>query len=317
MSKEINLISSSLSFLNYPSISPMSLKDYDIGIIGVPSELGTTEMPGCRYGPREIRIASQQYTGHLSEQKKDLSDAWIGDLGDLEVIQGRPIYFVETAQKVFGQLAEYKKTLAFLGGDHLMTFCSVSGLRKELIHPPAILWIDAHLDFDDEYPSGVKYSHATVLKRLSDLKCIDSGNSVVLGYRGYASRAIAEKRASEAGINIFSMQNMRKQSFSSVLEQTIKFLSEAPAIYVSVDIDALDCAYAPGTGVHEPGGFAPWELLEVIRSLNTLKTKIIGVDVVEVNPLRDPTGSTCSIAAIILLELLGVALNTYSHKKKE
>ncbi|MFX1534361.1 MAG: arginase family protein [Promethearchaeota archaeon] len=310
MSKEINLISSSLSFLNYPSISSDSLEDYEMGIIGVPSELGTTEMPGCRYGPREIRIATQQYTGYLSGQKKDISDAWIGDLGDLKVIQGRPKYFLETAQKVFRQLAKYKKTLAVIGGDHLTTFCSVSGLRKELNDPPAILWIDAHLDFDDEYPSGVKYSHATVLKRLSDLKCIDSGNSVVIGYRGYASKATAEKGAIEAGINIFPMQNMRKQSFSLVLEQTTKILRRSPTIYVSVDIDALDCAYAPGTGVHEPGGFTPWELLEVIRSLNALKTKIIGVDVVEVNPLRDPTGSTCSIAAVTLLELLGVALKT-------
>lgn len=310
MSKEINLSSSSLSFLNYPSISSDSLENYDIGIIGVPSELGTTEMPGCRYGPREIRIASQQYTGYLSGQKKDVSNAWIGDLGDLEVIQGRPIYFVEIAQKIFRQLGKYKKTLALLGGDHLITFCSVSGLRKDMDQAPAILWIDAHLDFDDEYPSGVKFSHATVLKRLSDLKCINSGNSVALGYRGYASKATAEKQAIEAGINIFSMQDMRKQSFSSVLEQTTKILSETPTIYVSVDIDALDCAYAPGTGVHEPGGFTPWELLEVIRSLNALKTKIIGVDVVEVNPLRDPTGSTCSIAAVTLLELLGVALKT-------
>ncbi|MFX0091253.1 MAG: arginase family protein [Candidatus Hodarchaeota archaeon] len=310
MFERSNLIPSSLSFLCYPSIKPESLEHYEGGIIGIPSDLGATQMSGSRYAPHEIRIASQQYTGYLSAQKKNISEAWIGDLGNLDVNTCQStIAFVKTAQSTFQTLAQYQKPLISIGGDHLTTYCAVSGLKEELKNPPAILWLDAHLDFDDEYPTGVKYSHATVLRRLKDSKCMDPYKSVVLGYRGYASHEISEKEAHEAGINIFSMHEIRKQGFSTTLEQVKKILTET-SVYVSIDIDVLDCAYAPGTGVHEPGGFTPWELLEIIRLIDVLKTKVIGADIVEVNPLRDPTRSTCSIAAVILLELLGVILNT-------
>lgn len=258
-------------------------------VVGAPFDSTATGVPGQRFAPQRIREASVELETFLPDLQIDVERLAVNDAGDLPVLTS-----VEALIDILGGVAREVlssgKGLIMLGGDHFSSFpvlVEAAGNVDEL----GVLVFDAHLDLRDEYPVKCRYSHATVFRRL-----IEKTKNVYIAYykpRGWSSEEYE-----------FMRQSPRKLAVLNTREEVESWVKEHRTVYVSIDIDALDPAYAPGTGTPEPIGLAPRELVDSLRAAVLGSEKLLGIDVVEVNPLVDVNNLTSRVAAKILLEAL-------------
>lgn len=304
------------TFLKLPHVNIRdieSLRNVDIAILGVPLDETTTHRSGAKMGPRAIREASTSFSGYSLRSKFDLNDLTIIDAGDVPIIPGN---VEKSHMAIYGtikQLINKKITAVIIGGDHSITYPAIKAheILKEKI---GVIWVDSHLDFDDEYPPGQRYSHSCSLRRTSELPFIDPTNIAVLGYSGYASHPEHEEEVDEAGISLFSIDDLREVGVEKIAKKSVEIVTKnTKSFYLSVDIDVLDPAFAPGSGLHEPGGLTPWELFKMLAILGQ---RMVAMDLVEVAPPHDPAGITSSNATAIIIETLAAAYS-YSLKKNE
>ncbi|MHA2062599.1 MAG: agmatinase [Candidatus Sifarchaeia archaeon] len=304
------------TFLKFPHVNIKdieSLRNVDIAILGVPLDETTTHRSGAKMGPRAIREASTSFSGYSLKSKFDLNDLTIIDAGDVPVIPGNAEKSHIAIYETVKQLVKNNITSTLIGGDHSITFPAIKAheILKENI---GVIWVDSHLDFDDEYPPGQRYSHSCSLRRTSELPFIDPTNIVVIGYSGYASHPEHEEEVEEAGISLFSIDDLREEGVDKVAKKSVEIATmNSKSFYLSVDIDVLDPAFAPGSGLHEPGGLTPWELFKMLAILGQ---RMVAMDLVEVAPPHDSAGITASNATAIIIEALSAAY-AYSLKKKE
>lgn len=304
------------TFLKFPHVNVKdieSLRNIDIAIVGVPLDETTTHRSGAKLGPRAIRGASTSFSGYSLRSKVDLNDLTIIDAGDVPIIPGNAEKSHKAIYTVVTQLIQNNITPVLIGGDHSITYPAIKAheICDEKI---GVIWVDSHLDFDMEYPPGQRYSHSCSLRRASELTFIDPTNIVVVGYSGYASHPEHEQEVDEAGISLFSIDDIREEGVEKVAKKCVEIATKSTkSFYLSVDIDVLDPAFAPGSGLHEPGGLTPWELFKM---LNILGQQMIAMDLVEVAPPYDPAGITSSNATAIIIETLAAAY-AYSLKHKE
>ncbi len=262
-------------------------------VLGLPMDWTTTYVPGTRFAPQRIRHASCNIELYSITTRRVLEGKGYVDLGDVFLPNGDIMASVKNIEQVVrGILDEYPdRKYFFIGGEHLVTLPLIRALSKEI---ESIIVFDAHGDLRDEY-LGVKYSHATVMRRIIE--------ETKLPIYFIGTRALSEEEHAyiEAN-NIVVVDPLEINRVDEVVKEAVA----DKKVYISIDMDAIDPSYAPGVSNPEPLGLTPLQLLEITEKIVEYSRSIVGVDIVEVNPLRDVNDVTSILAAKILVEITGL-----------
>lgn len=272
--------------------------DLDAVIIGVPFEDNSKiYSKGASSAPKSIRKSSSFFSGQsFSEQSIHLQN--VLDLMDLD----ENLNYEEMQDKLSENVQKILQKEALpiiLGGDHSIALGTAKGIMNSETDIDCIVWLDAHLDLMNEYPEGEKFTRATVLKRILELDLIDPKDVYFVGSRGHNLGLEEIEYFKEKGMSIIDAKTF--QNRNSLLGSLSKIVTEKKNIYVSLDIDVLDPAYAPGVSVPEPGGLSTRELFEII---NLLAKNMRCFELVEVNPKLDINEITSKVACKAIFELL-------------
>ena len=277
-----------------------NLEDLDYCICGVPWDGGTTNRPGARHGPREVRNASSLIRLYHPVSLKSPYDIFdIADIGDCPV---NPVDLQDSLTKIkeFYENIVTSKTIPLsIGGDHLISLPILRALAKD--GPVGLFQFDSHSDTWDSYFGGYKYTHGTPFRRAIEENLINPKKYVMLGIRGSLYDPDDMKWAKEQGVTIITIDEYYKIGFEKSMKIVKDILGDAPS-YFTFDIDGIDPTYAPGTGTPEVGGFNVREAQLIIRELNQMN--FIGADVVEVSPPFDVNNMTSLVGATIAFEIL-------------
>lgn len=274
--------------------------DGGIAILGAPFDAGTTYRPGARFGPGHIRASSNLLRPfHPGQGISPFAAQQVVDAGDLGLNPfDIPAALADVEEGVRGLRASGMRVLT-LGGDHTLVLPILRALAGE--HGPvAVVHFDAHLDTWDTY-FGAPYTHGTPFRRASEEGLIDLRRSVHVGTRGplYSGRDLRDDAV--LGFQVIEADAYESDGVAGVADRMRRRLGDGP-VYVSVDVDVLDPAHAPGTGTPEAGGLTSRELLLTLRAL--AGRTILGADIVEVSPAYDHAEITGIAAAHIAYELL-------------
>ncbi|MCL6477145.1 MAG: agmatinase [Peptococcaceae bacterium] len=268
-----------------------SSEDYESSsavILGAPLDQTVSFRPGARHGPRQIRSVSEVLEEYSPRLDRDLADFVYSDLGDVAVVPGHVEESLERIAQCAGKVFLDGKLLVMLGGEHLVTLPAVQ--RAAQLYPElAVVQFDAHADLRERY-LGMDLSHATVMRRIFEL--IGGARMFQFGIRSGTREEFALARSSvnfHSGIEIDD------------IVRTARRLKGKP-VYITLDIDVFDPAYAPGTGTPEPGGCAPDQLFSALEAFADLN--VIGFDLVEVCPPFDQSDRTAILAAKLVREAI-------------
>lgn len=244
--------------------------------------------PGTREGPRHIRLMSVGLEEYSPELDRQLGEVAFADAGDVIMQPGRVVGSLSRIAEVLRPLYRQGKTPLLLGGEHLVSLPAIEEAAR--VHPGlAVLHFDAHADLRHEY-LGEALSHATVMRRVCEV--VGAGNLYQFGIRSGTREEFA-----------FASGNchLYRQWDQQLLHEVVQQLAGRP-VYISLDIDVLDPAFAPGTGTPEPGGVTPRALFDALYQMTGLD--VVGLDIVEVCPVYDPSGATGILAAKLVREAI-------------
>jgi agmatinase len=286
------------TFARLPEIDDVS--DVDLAVWGIPLDTGVSYRPGARFGPSHIRASSRLLRPYNpAVDVSPFAERQVADAGDIGV---NPFDLSEAIKEIeYGSRAlhERAKKIISMGGDHTIALPLLRTMAAK--HGPlAVVHFDAHLDTWNTY-FGAAYTHGTPFRRASEEGLIDRDGSLHVGVRGplYSKNDLSED--GDLGFDIFSAIEFDHLGFQGAIERIAARVEDRP-IYVSIDIDVLDPAHAPGTGTPEAGGITSRELLGVVRSLREFN--VVGADVVEVAPAYDHAEITGIAASHVIYELL-------------
>jgi guanidinopropionase len=297
------------TFMRLPVATP---QEVDVALIGVPFDGGTTNRPGTRHGPREIRNQSSltRRVHHVTGiSPYDLVK--VGDCGDAPI---NPLDLAASMESITGYYSGVRQAGAVpltVGGDHLISLPILRGLVDK--GPVGLIHFDAHSDTFDSF-FGSRYNHATPFRRAIEEGLLDPKRIVQIGLRGAISDASNFDYAREHGIRLIFIEEFDERGAKDVMAEARAIVGNLPT-YVSFDIDVLDPSIAPGTGTPEIGGVTTREAQKMLRLLGGLD--IVGVDLVEVSPPFDPSGATALTAATIMFELLCVMAQSIADRKQK
>lgn len=272
----------------------------DVAVAGVPFDSGVSYRPGARFGPSHVRESSRLLRPYNPAQ--DISPFSVQQVADAGDIVANP-YDLDEAMSQIHQgaqsLLESAGRLMVVGGDHTIAYPLLRNMY-ETHGPVAVLHADAHLDTWDTY-FGAPLTHGTPFRRASEAGFVDLSSSAHLGIRGpLYGRGDLEDDA-RLGFEITTTEFIEENGVAAAVDRLRQRLGEKP-VYISIDIDVLDPAHAPGTGTPEAGGLTSRELLRIIRELADLN--IVGADVVEVSPAYDHAQLTGIAASHVVYELI-------------
>ncbi|MBS7791933.1 agmatinase [Roseococcus sp. SDR] len=282
----------------------------DIALIGIPFDGGTTNRPGTRHGPRQLREASglmrRVHPISLTEPYKLCR---VADLGDLPT---NPTDLMQTLDLVTEAVAKIRAAGAWAlaaGGDHLLSLPLLRGIARAepALGPLGMVHFDSHSDTNDTYFGGTRYTHGTPFRRAIEEGLLDPKRVVQIGIRGSLYSAEDMDWAREVGIRIMTIEECVDLGPDAVAAEAKRIAGPGPA-YLTFDIDSIDPAFAPGTGTPEVGGFTPREAMRILRGLRGLD--IIAADLVEVSPPYDPSGNTAMVGATMMFEILCLMAET-------
>jgi len=288
------------TFMRLPHITQP--EELDIALIGVPFDGGTTYRPGPRFGPRHVRVQSaiiRPWNPVL--EVNPFAKYRIADFGDLPV---NPLSIEDTFRRIERGLTpvlEAGARAACVGGDHSISLPILRAVAKKHGGPVCLIQFDAHNDLWDEY-FGSKYSHGTPFRRAFEEGLLQDGGVLQVGLRGQVYGEDDFDFAREHKVRMVTAEEFHAQGMTPVLRH-LKAFRRKP-VYVTLDIDCVDPAYAPGTGTPQVGGFTSAQIVELVRALHGLD--ILGCDLVEVSPPYDTGELTSLLAANLLFELLCV-----------
>ncbi|CKH10373.1 agmatinase [Mycolicibacterium smegmatis] len=275
--------------------------DHDIAVVGVPFDSGVTYRPGARFGPSAIREASRLLKPyHPALDVSPFAQAQVVDAGDLGV---NPFNIDEAVGQIRDGVTELldrpDQRVVLLGGDHTIALPALQAMHA--IHGPvALVHFDAHLDTWDTY-FGAPCTHGTPFRRASELGLIVKGHSAHVGIRGSLYDRADLLDDESLGFTVVHCRDIDRIGVDGVISRIHERVGEYP-VYVSIDIDVLDPAFAPGTGTPEIGGMTSRELVAVLRAMRGLN--IVGADIVEVAPAYDSGDVTAVAAANLAYELI-------------
>ncbi len=291
------------------------LSDYQIGVFGVPIDTGVCNRFGARLGPAAIRKASTWFNPETELKQGTLIDMYqrqkeitfnhpkILDLGDVTIyptdyprtLESIEIFSYEVARRAFPVI---------LGGDHSLTYPVVKGLVKSLLElepdtKPGIIHFDSHPDTWNSYITLGDVWHGTPFRNLIEDGIIEGKHLVMIGDRQLLA-ADEYSFIQDHQISLYSISDIWERGIVSILNEATRYLAEqTDGVYISIDIDVFDPCYAPGTGTPVPGGLSPKEMIQAINIICET-TRLIGIDIVEVAPIYDPSESTQNLAAFLL-----------------
>ena len=291
------------TFLSAPYEPDLDKLKADFAVLGVPFDEGTWGQPGERYGPRDMRENSQEYAHDLTEGFYYIDGdrtvlkgkRWV-DVGDVVVY---PTVAIETDAKITEAVKKILAKKAFpiiLGGDHSITFPVVRAYDI----PLTIVHIDAHLDTWNGAKGNL--DHASWVLRVAKLPT--AVNITQLGMRGIANDPEAAGNAKALHTKVVTSEEIHRRGIAAA----IRAIPQSENIYVTFDVDSMDPTLAPGTGTLEPGGLNFAEIDELMKEIPS-KGRLVGLDIVEVNPYRDPSGRTAQTAIRLMVDLLGAAFH--------
>ena len=272
----------------------------DIVVVGVPFDSGVSYRPGARFGPAHVREASRLLRPYNPVQDVEPFNAQqVVDAGD---IVANPFSIDEAVTQIEAaarHLGQNGTRLVTIGGDHTIALPLLRAVAAK--HGPvAVLHFDAHLDTWDTY-FGAPVTHGTPFRRASEEGLIDLESSLHIGIRGPLYSRQDLKDDARLGFAIIAGHEVETEGVAGVIARMLARIGDRP-VYVSVDIDVLDPAHAPGTGTPEAGGLTSRELLAIIRALSGVN--LVGADVVEVSPAYDHAQITAIAASHVAYELI-------------
>ena len=283
----------------------------DVVVVGVPFDTGVSYRPGARFGPNHVREASRLLRPyHPALDVVPFEIAQVADAGDLAVNPFNIGEAIETIEQAALDLTDGGARLVTIGGDHTIALPLLRAAANR--HGPvALLHFDAHLDTWDTY-FGAEYTHGTPFRRAFEEGIIDTEALSHVGTRGplYGRKDLDDDR--RFGFGIVTSADVYHQGVTEVVARLRDRIGDRP-LYVSIDIDVLDPAHAPGTGTPEAGGITSRELLEILRGLRGLN--LIGADVVEVSPPYDHAEITGIAASHVVDDL--VSLLALQHEARQ
>ncbi len=260
-------------------------------MLGVPFDKTSSFRQGTAEAPSVIREASYCFEPFMMEYGVDLSTMPFHDMGD--IVEYSPEDMGPSVKKAVRKILDDEKFPIILGGEHSITPHAVSAYTDEL----SVLILDAHLDHRDTY-EGMKNSHATASRRVSEI----ASELLVCGVRSISSDEMEE------GVLPPYLTSFEVNSWDDPVKKISQSI-KGNRIYLSVDMDVVDPAYAPGVGNPEPFGLEPLLLKGLIRELSP---RLVGFDIMEVSPPYDPAGITSNLAARLVYEILGSKLSSVS-----
>lgn len=291
------------TFLGAPYVTSLDDLHADFAVLGVPFDEGTWGWPGERYGPRAMRESSQEYNHDLTEGFYYIDGdrtvlkgkRWV-DVGDVPVMPTVPS---QTNDKITEMVRRIRSKGAFpivLGGDHSITF----PVLRAFDIPVTVIHFDAHLDTWDGAPGNL--DHASWVNRAAKLPHVKK--VVQLGQRGLANDQEAIGNARKIHTTIITGEQIHRQGVETALTQ----VPAGENIYITLDVDVMDPTLAPGTGTLEPDGLTFAEIDALLKGV-TSKGRLVGMDIVEVNPMRDSSTRTEQTAIRLLIDTLAAAFH--------
>jgi guanidinopropionase len=286
------------SFMRAPLAT--SLESVDIGLIGVPTDLGVTNRPGARHGPREIRNASSlMRTFNLGLGVNPYDLCRIADLGDVRLEHRFDLERqVEEIAAFYRTVHEAGVLPVSAGGDHSITYPIFKGIAART--PIGMVQIDAHCDTWGAF-FGSKFTHGAPFRLAVEDGLLDPKRTIQIGIRGGQNFLDGIEFSKSHGMRVMFIEEFAQLGVQRVIEEARRVVGDGPT-YISFDVDGLDPAYAPGTGTPEIGGITTLEAQTLLRGLRGLN--LIGGDVVEVAPPFDQTGNTALVGATMMFEIL-------------
>ena len=286
--------------------------EIDVGLVGVPFDLGVNYRSGARGGPAGVREASRLIRRvHPTSGIKPFEIVNVADIGDCPINPMSKDKSIEQIEAYFADLKAKGITPIAIGGDHTIPLPIIRALAKD--GPIGILHVDAHADVLDTLCDD-KVNHATFMRRACEENLLDPNRVIQIGMRG--SRFVQDdfQYSYDVGYTVVTMDEYEEMGRAAVIDKIHAVLGEGP-IYISIDIDGLDPAFLPGTGVPEIGGISPRDMQVILRSLRG--KEIIGGDLCEITPSLDPTGMTCVTVANLMFEMLAVTADSVASRKQE
>jgi agmatinase len=279
--------------------------DASIVIAGIPLDIGTTNRSGARFGPQAIRHASRMLVdGDHPAWRIDPRDLGISDIGDFRIALGD---IGQSLHAIEAQAAGIDHLVA-LGGEHGLTLALLRALARRR-GPVGVIHFDAHVD---TWPQnfGQAYAHGSVFYHAIEEQLIEPRRMIQVGIRSPVERAVVDWTR-ERGVTIVTAEEVHLQGPQAIAERVRALVGDAPC-YLSFDIDALDPAFAPGTGTPEIGGLASWQAQAILRRLDGVR--FVGMDAVEVAPAYDVAEITALAAATMVYEYLALCAVTRMQK---
>lgn len=297
------------TFATPPTFFGLSRNDRQapLCVAGIPFDIGTSNRPGARFGPQAIRHASRMLLdGDHPGRWVDPSALPLADIGDFRIALGD----VQASLRLIDRQADGLVHLIALGGDHSVTLPLLRALSRRL-GPLGLVHFDAHVDtWPDSF--GQTYGHGSPFFHAINEKLIDPRRTVQIGIRSPMQRSVYDWTIGK-GVTIVPAMAVHEDGPATIAERIRARIGEGP-VYLSFDIDALDPAFAPGTGTPEVGGLATWQAQAIIRRLEGLA--FAGMDVVEVAPAYDTAEVTALAAATMVWEYLALIAATRGGERE-
>ena len=316
-----NLYGPDATFLGIPAADlslPSTWHGAKAVILGAPFDGGTSHRSGTKLGPQAIRIGDYNPQDgarpHMALNVDPLRELCVVDLGDVEMPSGETERALKLLEAVVSEVAATGALPVVLGGDHTIAHPDVTGVARHYAPGKvAVIHFDAHADTGDEH-FGSPWGHGTPMRRLLEDGVVRGDRFFQIGLRGYWPEPETLAWMAEQGMRCFEMTEVEARGMGPILDEVFHVVaSDCDAVFLSVDIDAVDPAHAPGTGTPEPGGLSSREMLFAARRIG-MEMNLVGMDMVEVSPAYDHAELTSYLANRIVLEALsGVAW----RKRKE
>jgi agmatinase len=289
-----------LTFAELPyTEDPSELEGVDVAVLGAPTDELVSNAPGARFGPRAIRAALPTASYHLETRVDWLGLLRVVDYGDAPVVPSDAAGSHRAIEETVGEVVGAGVIPIVLGGDHSITEPNVRACTA--VHGPVgLIHFDAHADTAASL-YGQELSHGTPMYRLVEQGHVTPERYVQIGLRGFWPEEDEFRWQAERGITSFLMADVTRLGIGQVVERAVEIAGAGP-IFLTVDIDVLDPAFAPGTGTPEPGGMNPAELLAACRAIAG-QVRLVGADVVEVAP-ASLADRTALVADRVVREML-------------
>ncbi|RNF34304.1 agmatinase [Paracoccus methylarcula] len=274
----------------------------DACFVGVPLDIGVSNRPGTRFGPRQIRAESCMIRPYnMATRAAPFESLQVADIGDVAINTFNMTETLRILEEAYDDILSHGCRPLTLGGDHTLPLPILRAMKK-VYGKVGLIHVDAHADVN-EHMFGERIAHGTPFRRAIEEELIDPKRMAQIGLRGTGYAADDFDWTASLGARVVPAEECWHKSLTPLMDEIRAQMGDGP-VYLTFDIDALDPGFAPGTGTPEIGGLTPIQGIEIIRGCRGLN--IVGADCVEVSPPYDPSGNTAITAANLLYEMLCV-----------